>query len=63
MWQAQRFVGEEQDEVLAEMLAWLDEHEDMIVEFQTVLTQDSDGTQVYTVTYRARGLAAQPFLS
>ncbi len=63
MWQAQRFVGDAQEDVLAEMLAWLDEHEDVIVEYQAVLTEDSDGNQVYMVAYRARGLAAQAFLS
>jgi len=63
MWQEQRFMGEVQGDVLAEMLSWLDEHEDLIVEFQTVLTVDSDGSQVYVVSYRARGLVNQPFLS
>ncbi len=63
MWQEQRFMGEVQGEVLAEMLSWLDEHEDVIVEFQKVLTVDSDGSQVYVVSYRARGLASQPFLT
>lgn len=63
MWQAQRFEGEERDAVLAEMLAWLDEHEESIVEFQTALTRDSDGTEVFVVTYRARGFAYEPFLA
>ncbi len=54
MWQAQRFVGEHQDRVLGELLAWLNENEDVIMEFQTVQTYDPDGTHVYLVAYRAR---------
>ena len=64
MWQAQRFEGDRQDQVLAEMLAWLNEHEDLIAEFQTVQVHEPDGTQVYVVTYRAtRALGYHPFLT
>lgn len=61
MWQAQRFVGEQQERVLAEMLAWLDENEEYIMEFQTCQAQEPDGTPVYVVAYRAREYDPQPY--
>ncbi len=61
MWQAQRFAGEQQEAVLAEVLEWLNEHEDFIVEFQTAVAHQQDGTHVCVVTYRARGLRPLPF--
>ncbi len=63
MWQAQRFVGEKQDRVLAEMLAWLNENEDVIMEFQTALAPEPDGTHVYVVTYRARAVEHHHFMA
>jgi hypothetical protein len=61
MWQAQRFVGEHQERVLAEMLAWLDENEDVIMEFQAVRSADPDGAHVYVVAYRAKSFDAQVY--
>ncbi len=63
MWQSQRFVGDQQDRVLSEVLEWLQEHEDVIMEFQVVLAHDSDGTQVYMVAYRAKSSDHHHFLT
>ena len=63
MWQAQRFVGDQQDRVLAELLAWLHEHEEVIIEFQTVEAHEPDGTNVFVVTYRMKSFDLHPFLT
>ncbi|MDP9382065.1 MAG: hypothetical protein M3Q29_18365 [Chloroflexota bacterium] len=63
MWQAQRFVGEQQERVLAELLTWLNENEDVIMEFQTVQVHEPDGTHVYVVSYRARSIDPHAYLA
>lgn len=63
MWQAQRFVGEQQERVLAEMLAWLNENEDVIMEFQTCQAAEPDGTHVFVVAYRAKSVDPHAYLA
>ncbi len=63
MWQAETFMGEEQDAALAQMLEWLNEHEDVIVEFQTCQAHQPDGTHVFVVSYRARRMDPHPFMA
>jgi hypothetical protein len=63
LWQSQRFVGQEQDRVLAELLSWLHEYEDAIVEFQTLHAREPEGAHVYVVCYRARRLEFHPHLA
>lgn len=63
MWQSQRFMGEQQDRVLSELLEWLHEHEDVIMEYHMVAAREPDGTQVYMVAYRAKSPEPYPFLT
>lgn len=62
MWQIERFVGDESD-ALIQMLTWITENEDLVVEFQTTQVLESDGTCVWVVSYRARRPELQSFLS
>lgn len=56
MWQAQKFANEQQDIALAEALQWLNDHEDIIIEFSAAVACEPDGTHVCVVKYRARGI-------
>ncbi|ACZ41400.1 hypothetical protein Tter_0479 [Thermobaculum terrenum ATCC BAA-798] len=63
MWQAQTFMSQDEETALAEMLTWLNENEEIIVEYQAIQVHQPDGTHVCVVAYRARRLEPQAFIT
>jgi len=56
-------MSQDEETALAEMLAWLNENEEIIVEYQAIQVHQPDGTHVCVVAYRARRLESQAFIT